>query len=82
MENNLRLTRVQEALTNQHITFTYTDVDGCGSLDFEYRGVNYHIWEFNEDGWGVETNVRHGGRDEDILGDYETELIEILKDFN
>ena len=27
----------------------------------------------------VETNIRHGGRSEELTGDYETELLEIMK---
>lgn len=41
--------------------------------------MRYHIWEFEENGvWGVETNVKHAGRSEDILGDYETEIAELV----
>lgn len=41
--------------------------------------MRYHIWEFEENGvWGVETNVKHAGRSEDILGDYETEITELV----
>ena len=46
-----------------------------------YRGVAYHIWEFYDGEWGVETNVRHGGGMEELTGDYETELLEIMKDW-
>ena len=56
--------------------------DGCISIDFEYRGVSYHIWEFYDDEWGVETNVRHGGGMEELTGDYESELLEIMNDWN
>ena len=48
-------------------------------MGFSYRGVPYHIWEFEEDGeWGVEMNLQHGGRQEEVLGDYETKLIEMM----
>lgn len=53
------------------------------AIDFEYRGVPYHIWEFHDgDEWGVETNIRHGGRSEELTGDYETELLEIMKEWH
>ena len=81
MSKEARLTRVLAFLREKGWSCTYSEEDGCGSIDFEYRGVPYHIWEFEENGWGVETNLRHGGRQEEIFGDYETELLEILKDW-
>lgn len=72
----MRLTRVQNALKEKNITFQYTEEDGCGSLDFEFRGLRYHVWEYQEDGtWGVETNVFEAGRSRDIEGNYE-EILE------
>ena len=53
--------------------------DKGGSIDFSYRGVPYHIWEFEEGERGVETNLQHGGRQEEVLGDYETKLIEMIE---
>ena len=55
--------------------------DNCGSIDFEHRGLRYHIWEFADDvePVGVETNLRYAGRDEEIEGDYDTILAEHLK---
>ena len=39
----------------------------------------YHIWEFVDgDTWGVETNVYHAGKSEDITGDYEKEISELI----
>lgn len=72
----MRLTRVQNALKEKNITFQYTEEDGCGSLDFEFRGLRYHVWEYAEDcTWGVETNVFEAGRSRDIEGNYE-EILE------
>ena len=65
MSKEARLTRVLAFLREKGWKCTYNEEDGCGSIDFEYRGV--------------ETNLRHGGRQEEIFGDYETELLEILK---
>ena len=45
----------------------YNEEDGLGSIDFDYRGVPYHIWEFEDGERGVETNLRSGGRQEEIL---------------
>ena len=71
----MRLIRVQNALKEKNITFQYTEEDGCGSLDFEFRGLRYHVWEYEENGtWGVETNVFEAGRSRDIEGDYEETL--------
>lgn len=61
--------------------FSYVEEDNCGSIDFEHRGLRYHIWEFADDvePVGVETNLRYAGRDEEIEGDYDTILAEHLK---
>lgn len=76
----MRLEKVKEALRQKRITYDYTEEDGCGSLDFLFRGLKFHIWEFCDDVvWGVETNLFNVGRSEDIEGDYEAVLVkEIL----
>lgn len=75
----MRLKKIQEALQKKNIIFTYTEEDGCGSLDFQFRGLRYHIWEFeDEEIWGVDTNVKCAGKSEDILGDYETEISQLI----
>ena len=75
----MRLEKIQKVLKAKNFTYTYTEEDGCGSIDFEYRGVVYHVWEFqDQDQWGAETNVRTVGRHEDILGDYEEEIIKLI----
>lgn len=81
METSVRLSRVLAYIREQGWKYTYCEEEGCGSIDFEYRGVPYHIWEFCEDQWGVETNLRHGGRQEELLGDYETEMLEIMENW-
>ena len=78
----MRLKKVQDKLKEKGSSFTYVEEDGCGSIDFDYRGVPYHIWEFHDDMWGVENNLRHGGRQEELTGDYETEILEIMKDWH
>ena len=59
----MRLQSVQDALQKKHITFTYTEVEGCGSIDFTHRGLVYHIWEYadRDTPSGVETNLMHAG---------------------
>ncbi|MCI8530963.1 MAG: kinase [Lachnospiraceae bacterium] len=76
-----RLERVLAMMEERGWTFRRCMEDDCESIDFEYRGVSYHIWEFHDEEWGVETNVRHGGGMEEITGDYETKLLEIMEDW-
>ena len=49
----------------------YTEENGCGSIDFMFRGLRFHIWEYEDRVWGAETNVFEAGRSQDIEGDYE-----------
>ena len=78
-EKREKYKKIQEALKTKNIIFTYTEEDNCGSLDFQFRGLRYHIWEFVDgDIWGVETNVYHAGKSEDITGDYEKEISELI----
>lgn len=67
----MRLKKVREALEQKKINYTYTEEDGCGSIDFLFRGLKYHIWEYEDHVWGVETNVFEAGRSRDVEGDYE-----------
>ena len=67
----MHLQRIQEALKKKRIVFTYTEEDGCGSIDFEFRGLRFHVWEYEDDCRGAETNVFEAGRSQDIEGDYE-----------
>ena len=68
----MRLLRVQEALKQKRITYTYSEEDGCGSLDFLFRGLSFHVWEYHDGIWGAETNVFNVGRSQDLEDDYET----------
>jgi len=81
METANNLNRVLALIQERGWTYSYTEEDGLGSIDFDYRGVPYHIWEFEDGERGVESNVRNGGRQEEFLGDYESELLEIMKDW-
>ena len=47
----MRLQKVQDALNKKNITFEYTEEDGCGSLDFMFRGLKFHVWEYEDNGW-------------------------------
>ena len=78
MESGTCLKRIRAYLEKRGWEYEYHEEDGCGSIDFSYRGVPYHIWEFEEGERGVETNLQHGGRQEEVLGDYESKLIEMM----
>ena len=71
---SMRLQKVQDALHKKNIKFEYTEEDGCGSLDFMFRGLKFHVWEYEDNGWGAETNIYAAGRSEDIDGDYEDKI--------
>ena len=56
----MRLQKVQDALNKKNIKFEYTEEDGCGSLDFMFRGLKFHVYA--------------AVRSEDIDGDYEEKI--------
>lgn len=75
----MRLERIQKLLTHNCLDYQYAEEDGCGSIDFMYRGIPYHIWEFHEDDlWGAETNLINSSRPQDLEGDYEETIIDLL----
>ena len=73
------LEKVRDYLNGRGITHQYVLDDGCGSIDFIHRGLSYHIWEFPEGENGAESNVRTAGRMEVFTGDYETQILDVLK---
>ena len=79
----MRLEAVQQKLQDKNITFTYTEEDGCGSIDFMHRGLSYHIWEYANTDMpvGVDTNMMHGVKSEYVEGDYEATLCQWLKEY-
>lgn len=81
MDQAQHLKRVLTFIKERGWEYTYSEEEGLGSIDFDYRGVPYHIWEFEDGERGVETNLRSGGRQEELSGDYETELLELMKDW-
>lgn len=46
----MRLEIVQKALKKKNISYQYTEEDGCGSLDFMFRGLSFHVWEYYDTG--------------------------------
>ena len=81
MSEMTRLKKVIAFIEERGWDYRASMEDECGSIDFSYRGVPYHIWEFHDGEWGVETNLRHGGQQEELLGDYEEEMLEIMKEW-
>ena len=67
----MRLQIVQDALKKKNIKYEYTEIYGCGSLDFLFRGLKFHVWEYEDRVWGAETNIYEAGRSQDIEGNYE-----------
>lgn len=72
----MRLEIVQNALEKKNIRYQYTEEDGCGSLDFMFRGLGFHVWEYHDGVWGAETNIYEAGRSQDVEGDYENAIAE------
>ena len=70
----MKLQMVQNALKQKNIKYEYTEEDDCGSLDFMFRGLSFHVWEYHDAVWGAETNIYEAGRSQDIEGDYEKEI--------
>ena len=75
----MRLKKIQEYMQERGWKYQYTEEEGLGSMDWEHRGLIYHIWEFSDD--GAESNVRMAGKMEDYTGDYEEQIIGILKEW-
>ncbi len=73
----MRLEKLQAYLRRKGWEYRYTEESGCGSMDWEHRGLMYHVWEFSED--GAESNVKIAGRMEEYSGDYEEQILEIVK---
>ena len=84
MEQTSHFARVLAFLEEKGWKYSHCCEDDCGSIDFEHRGLSYHIWEFADEAepCGVETNIRNAGRTEEIEGDYENILLEALEDLN
>lgn len=78
----MRLEKIKKYLTDRGLQYKYCEQEQLGSIDFEYRGVGYHIWEFWENGrYGAESNVKNGGKLEDYLEDYEQKLIDEMENW-
>ena len=47
-ETDMKLQMVQNALKQKNIKYEYTEEDDCGSLDFMFRGLRFHVWDIVE----------------------------------
>ncbi len=75
----MRLQKIRAYLDQKRWKYSYEEIAGLGSLNFEARGLSYHVWEFEENGqFGAESNVRTTGRQEDFFGDYEEDILKIV----
>ena len=75
----MRLQKIQDQLKTMGISFKVVEENDCGSINFIHRGLSYYIWEFPAPERGAESNIRTAGRGEDFEGNYEDDLLEILK---
>lgn len=75
----MRLEKIQNYMKQNNMPFDYFEEGGCGSINFVHRGLSYRIWEFNDPEWGAESNVLSCGRSVDYTGNYEDQIIDILK---
>ena len=74
----MRLNKIQDFMNRANMPFQYSEEDDCGSINFIHRGLSYHIWEYPDDE-GADSNVRSAGRMEAFTGNYEDQILEILK---
>lgn len=75
----MRLTKICDYMKGKGYAFTYREENDCGSIEFEHRGLHYHIWEYPEPERGAEANLVSAGRSVEYEGDYEQTLLDILK---
>ncbi len=78
----MRLQNLRRYLEQKRWKYSYYEEEGLGSIDFEARGLSYHVWEFDDPEPGAESNVRSAGRQEDFLGDYEQQILDIIQSWN
>jgi len=74
----MRLEKIQAWLKDKAMKYQYFEEDGCGTIEFIHRGLGYHIWEYPDEE-GADSNVRTVGRMDAYTGDYEEQILEVLK---
>lgn len=75
----MRLCKIQDYMNKKGMKYQYFEEAGCGSIEFVHRGLAYHIWEYPEEEGGADSNVRTVGRMDFYSGDYEQQILDILK---
>lgn len=75
----MRLEKICAYLSGHGYTFRYLEEEDCGSIEFEHRGLHYHIWEYPAPDRGAQSNIASAGRSVEYEGDYEEALLEIIR---
>ncbi len=75
----MRLKLIRAFLNSRGMKHTCFEEEGCASIDFIHNGLSYHIWEFPQEEQAAESNVRTTGKMEVYTGDYEEQILAILK---
>jgi len=75
----MRLERIQAYMKDRGMKYQYFEEAGCGSIEFIHRGLAYHIWEYPEEEGGADSNVRSVGRMDSYTGDYEEQILAVMK---
>ena len=75
----MRLEKIQAFMKGKNMPYQYFEEAGCGSIDFIHRGLSYHIWEYPPEENDADSNVRSVGRMDSYSGDYEEQILAIMK---
>ncbi len=78
----MRLEKVRACLDGKGINYVYSENDDCGAVEFDFRGLRYHVWEYPEPERGAASNVAHAGRMVDYEDDYEEQITAVLDRWN
>lgn len=74
----MRLMKIQAYMKEKGMKYEYFEENDFGSIEFIHRGLAYHIWEYPDDE-GADSNVRTVGRMDCYTGDYEAQILDVLK---
>ena len=75
----MSLNKICDYLDSKGKKYEYRVENEAASIDFEHRGLIYHIWEYPPEEPGASSNVRHAGSMEDFEGDYESAILAELQ---
>lgn len=75
----MRLETIQKYMKEKGMPYQYFEDMGCGSIEFIHRGLSYHIWEYPEEENGADSNVRTVGRMDSYTGDYEAQILAVMR---